>query len=78
MSENTQMDWVMIVLIMAAAPNYSQSYSHYLASFTTEKLCTDAAAAFENDLSGPSENGFKVKVRALCAQRKAKGGARDE
>ena len=68
----------MIVLIMTTAPNYSQSYSHYLAGFTSEKLCADATAAFEKDLGGPTENGFKVKVRAVCTQRKAKGSAKDE
>ena len=72
------MDWIMIVLIMTTAPNYSQSHSHYLVNFTSENLCTNAAAAFENDLGGPSEDGFKVKVRAVCTQRKAKGGAKDE
>jgi hypothetical protein len=72
------MDWIMIVLIMTTAPNYSQSHSHYLVNFTSEKLCADAAAAFENNLGGPSENGFKVKVRAVCTQRKAKGGTKDE
>ena len=74
------MDWVMIVLIMTTAPNYSQSHRSLpnLVNFTSEKLCTDAAAAFENDLGGPSENGFKVKVRAVCTQRKAKAGAKDE
>ena len=72
------MDWAMIVLIMTTAPNYSQSHSHHFVAFTSEKLCADAAAAFENDLGGPSENGFKVKVRAVCTQRKVKGGSKDE
>ena len=71
------MDWVMIVLILTTAPNYSQSHSYSLVNFTSEKLCADAAAAFEKDLGRPSENGFKVEVRAVCTQRKAKGGAKD-
>jgi hypothetical protein len=31
------MDWVMIVLILTAAPNFSQSHSHYLVNFTKRK-----------------------------------------
>ena len=59
-------------------PNYSQSHSHSFVNFTSEKLCANAAAAFEKDLGGATENGFKVKVRAVCTQRKAKGSAKDE
>lgn len=64
------MDWVMIVLVLTSAPNFSQSQSHYLASFGSEKLCRDAAAAFAGDLGHPSDIGIKVDVRAVCAQRK--------
>jgi hypothetical protein len=70
------MDWVMIVLILTAAPNFSQSQSHYLAGFTSEKLCKDAATEFENGLGNPFE-GMKVEVRAVCSQRKNKG-SKDE
>ncbi|MBR1245508.1 hypothetical protein JQ609_01040 [Bradyrhizobium sp. AUGA SZCCT0169] len=64
------MDWVMIVLVLSTAPNYSQSQSHYLAGFGNEKLCRDAAAAFQADLARPSDAGFKIDVRAVCSQKK--------
>lgn len=64
------MDWIMVVLILTEAPTYSQSHAHQFVSFSSEKLCRDAAALFEVDLARPSDIRFKVEVRAVCAQRK--------
>jgi hypothetical protein len=59
------MDWVIIMLILTSAPNFTESHSHYLASFASEKLCKDVATAFERDLGKPSETGIKADVRAV-------------
>ena len=64
------MDWIMIVLILSEAPNFSQSQSPYLASFSSEKFCRDAADAFKSELGKPTQSGMKVDVRAVCSQRK--------
>lgn len=64
------MDWIMIVLILTTAPNYSQSHTHQFVNFASQKLCADAAAAFILELAVPSSASMKVEVRAVCAQRK--------
>jgi hypothetical protein len=62
------MDWAMIVLILTTGPNFSHSQSHYLAGFTSEQLCQDAATHFRDGLGGAFE-GMKIEVRAVCAQK---------
>ena len=64
------MDWVMVVLILTEAPNFSQSHSHYLAGFASEKLCKTAAKEFEDTFNKPTEMGMKIDSRAVCSQRK--------
>jgi hypothetical protein len=64
------MDWVMIVLILTTAPSFSQSHSHYLVNFTSEKLCNDAATNFKAQLGRSAETEMKIDVRAVCNQRK--------
>lgn len=64
------MDWILVVLILTSASNFHESHSHYLASFSTEQLCTQAAEAIRQTFEKPSETGIKVDVRAACSQRK--------
>jgi hypothetical protein len=64
------MDWALVVLILSEKPNFAQTHSHYLANFTSEKFCRDAAEAFRNELGKPTELGMKIDVRAVCAQKK--------
>jgi len=63
------MDWIMVGLILSEAPNFWQAQSHYLASFSSEKFCRDAADAFKSELGKPTQSGMKVDVRAVCNQR---------
>jgi hypothetical protein len=64
------MDWVMVVLILTEAPNFTQSHSHAWVNFTSEKLCTDAKATLISDMEKPTQGNTKVIVRASCLQRK--------
>ena len=64
------MDWIIILQLITEAPNYTQSQSHYIAPFGSEKLCTDAAAAMRTEFARTTEQGAKTTVRALCQQRK--------
>jgi hypothetical protein len=49
------MDWVMIILILTTGPNFAQSQSHYLAGFTSEQLCQEAATHFRDGIGGGFE-----------------------
>jgi hypothetical protein len=61
------MDWVIIVHLITEAPNYTNSQSHYMANFTSEKLCTDAVAAMKAEFSKPTDSGAKVSVAAFSS-----------
>jgi hypothetical protein len=66
------MDWILGVLILTEAPNFTQSHSHSFVLFPTEKSCTDALTRIEASLGKPTETGAKVTIRGACAQRKDK------
>ena len=66
------MDWIILVHLLTELPaaNQMQAQSHYMAGFTSEKLCNEAVAAFQEKLSGMSKAGTSVTVRAVCVPRK--------
>lgn len=62
------MDYVLVILILTSAPNFSQSHSHSIVNFQSEELCKEAAANLVKSLTTPGE--IKVEVRTSCLLRK--------
>jgi len=61
------MDWVMIVLILTTAPNYSQSHSHYLVNFTSEKLALTRRLHLRMTWAGRRKTDLKSKCVLLVS-----------
>ncbi len=64
------MEWVLVALVLAEAPNFSQSHSYYIPLFQSEKLCDDARSEMKSEFSKATDGSIKITVRTSCFPRK--------
>lgn len=64
------MDWIILVHLLTESPTAMHAQSHYMAGFTSEKLCMDAVKQFRETFTATTETGTRISVRAACVSRK--------